>query len=65
MFLTRIFAIFAPVRKSLVGRTAAAPATEECVILKRLRQLMEVTPQVSPTLPAVESAEGGVQAGDA
>lgn len=64
MFLKRIFA---PVGNSLFNRRARAQHTpaEECVILKRLRELMEVTSQVPPTLPGVEGGEGEPQLGGA
>jgi hypothetical protein len=64
MFLKRIIA---PVRKCLFSRGAREQhlAVEECIIVKRLRELIEVTPQVSPTLRVVERVEGGVRpAGD-
>ena len=62
MFFKRIIA---PVRKCLFSRGAREQhvKVEECVILTRLRELMEVTPQVPPTLRAVERAEGGVRLG--
>jgi hypothetical protein len=64
MFLKRIIA---PVRKCLFSRGAREQhlTVEECIIVKRLRELIEVTPQVSPTLRVVERVEGGVRlAGD-
>ena len=64
MFLKRIVA---PVRKCLFSRGAREQhlTVEECVIAERLRELTEVTPQVSPTLPGGEGVESAVQAGDA
>jgi hypothetical protein len=38
---------------------------EECVIVKRLSELMEIAPQVSPSLPRGEGAEDAIQARDA
>ena len=64
MFLKRVFA---RVRNSLFNRSTRNQyvTVEECIILKRLMELMESMPQVSPTLPGVEAAEGGPQLGDA
>jgi hypothetical protein len=59
--------VFASVWKSLFSRSIwnQHATVEECIILKRLKELMEAMPQVSPTLPGVEGAEGGVRLGDA
>jgi hypothetical protein len=59
--------IIASVWKCLFSRGAREQhlTVEECVITKRLRELMDVTPQVSPTLPGGEGAERAIQAGDA
>ena len=64
MFLKRIFA---RVWNSLFNRSTRNQyvTVEECIILKRLMELMEAMPQVSPTLPGVEAAEGGPHLGDA
>src|SRR5436190_18401330 len=59
--------IIASIWKCLFSRGARQQhlTVEECVITQRLRELMDVTAQVSPTLPGGEGAERAIQAGDA
>jgi hypothetical protein len=50
--------IFAPFGNALLNRSAPAPhaPAEECVILKRLRELREVTPHIPPALSSTAGA---------
>jgi hypothetical protein len=60
MFLKRMLA---PVRKSLFGRNAPTQdsTAETCIILKRVRELMEMPPAVPAAAPSAANADGGVE----
>ena len=64
MVLIRIFASVWKFLFTRAPREKYLPA-EECVIVKRLRELKDVTPQISPTLSEAEDTKGAVEAGGA